>query len=59
MIEPFFQDDAFRRSVLAKIKLGRLGRVQDVVGAAVYLASEASALMTGSALMLDGGWTAD
>jgi NAD(P)-dependent dehydrogenase (short-subunit alcohol dehydrogenase family) len=59
MTEPFFRDEAFRRSVLAKIKLGRLGRVQDVVGAAVYLASEASALMTGSALMLDGGRTAD
>jgi NAD(P)-dependent dehydrogenase (short-subunit alcohol dehydrogenase family) len=59
MTEPFFRDEAFRRSVLAKIKLGRLGRVEDIVGAAVYLASEASALMTGSALMLDGGWTAD
>ena len=59
MTEPFFRDKAFRRSVLSKIKLGRLGRVEDVVGAAVYLASEASALMTGSALMLDGGWTAD
>ena len=58
MTEPFFRDEAFRRSVLSKIKLGRLGRVEDVVGAAVYLA-EASALMTGSALMLDGGWTAD
>jgi NAD(P)-dependent dehydrogenase (short-subunit alcohol dehydrogenase family) len=59
MTEPYFRDEAFRRSVLSKIKLGRLGRVEDVVGAAVYLASEASALMTGSALMLDGGWTAD
>jgi NAD(P)-dependent dehydrogenase (short-subunit alcohol dehydrogenase family) len=59
MTEPFFRDEAFRRLVLSKIKLGRLGRVEDVVGAAVYLASEASALMTGSALMLDGGWTAD
>jgi NAD(P)-dependent dehydrogenase (short-subunit alcohol dehydrogenase family) len=43
MTEPFFRDEAFRRSVLAKIKLGRLGRVEDIVGAAVYLASEASA----------------
>jgi NAD(P)-dependent dehydrogenase (short-subunit alcohol dehydrogenase family) len=59
LTEPFFRDEAFRRSVLSKIKLGRLGRVEDVVGAAVYLASEASALMTGSALMLDGGWTAE
>lgn len=58
MTKPFFEDDAFRASVLSKIKLGRLGRISDVVGAAIFLASEASALMTGSALMLDGGWTA-
>ena len=56
---PFFEDAAFREQVLAKIKLGRLGQVADIMGAAVYLASDASSLMTGSALMLDGGWTAD
>ena len=59
MTKPFFEDSAFRASVLSKIKLGRLGQVDDVTGAAVFLASDASALMTGSALMLDGGWTAD
>ena len=59
MTRPFFEDEAFRASVLSKIKLGRLGQVEDVTGAAVYLASGASSLMTGSALMLDGGWTAD
>ncbi len=42
-----------------KIKLGRIGEVEDIMGAAVFLASEASALITGSALMIDGGWTAD
>ena len=57
MTRPFLADAAFKASVLAKIKLGRLGRVEDVMGAVVYLASDASALMTGSALMLDGGWT--
>ena len=41
-----------------KIKLGRVGLVEDIMGAAVYLASDASALVTGSALMVDGGWTA-
>lgn len=41
------------------IKLPRVGEIEDVMGAAVFLASDASALMTGSALMLDGGWTAD
>lgn len=59
MTKPFFEDEGFRASVLEKIKLGRIGRVEDVVGAAIFLASDASALMTGSALMLDGGWTAE
>lgn len=59
MTKGFFEDPQFRDAVLSKIKLGRLGTVEDVVGAAVYLASDASGLMTGSALMLDGGWTAD
>lgn len=59
MTRPFFEDEVFATSVLKKIKLGRLGQVNDVTGAAVFLASDASSLMTGSALMLDGGWTAD
>ncbi len=59
MTKPYFADPAFRAQVLAKIKLGRLGQVDDVTGAAVFLASDASSLMTGSALMLDGGWTAE
>lgn len=42
-----------------KIKLGRPGKVEDIMGAVVFLASDAAALVTGSALMVDGGWTAD
>ena len=42
-----------------KIKLGRTGAVEDIMGAVAFLASDASALVTGSALMVDGGWTAE
>jgi NAD(P)-dependent dehydrogenase (short-subunit alcohol dehydrogenase family) len=59
MTAPMFQDPAFRASVLAKIKLGRLGLVEDLMGAVVFLASDASALMTGTSMIVDGGWTAD
>ena len=56
---PFFQNAAFRDDVLRKIKLGRLGQVEDLMGAVVFLASDAAALITGTALVVDGGWTAD
>lgn len=59
LTRPFFQDQAFLESVLSKIKLGRVGQVEDLMGAVVFLASAASALMTGSTLTIDGGWTAD
>jgi NAD(P)-dependent dehydrogenase (short-subunit alcohol dehydrogenase family) len=59
MTKPFFENKAFRDEVLSKIKLGRLGQLEDLTGAVVFLASDASALMTGSALKLDGGWTAE
>lgn len=55
----FLKEEGFKREVLSKIKLGRIGRVEDVTGAIVFLASDASALMTGSAIVVDGGWTAD
>jgi NAD(P)-dependent dehydrogenase (short-subunit alcohol dehydrogenase family) len=59
MTKPFFDDPAFKASVLAKIKLGRIGRVEDLMGAILFLASDASALMTGTSMLIDGGWTAD
>lgn len=51
-------DPAFRRYVLDNIKLRRPGRLEDIMGPVVFLASEAAGLITGSALMVDGGWTA-
>jgi NAD(P)-dependent dehydrogenase (short-subunit alcohol dehydrogenase family) len=51
--------EQFRTEVLKKIKLGRLGQVGDLTGAIVYLASDASSLMTGTSMIIDGGWTAD
>jgi NAD(P)-dependent dehydrogenase (short-subunit alcohol dehydrogenase family) len=59
LTKPMFEDAAFKASVLAKIKLGRLGTVEDLMGAVVFLASDASALMTGTSLVVDGGWTAE
>ncbi|MEC8962215.1 MAG: glucose 1-dehydrogenase [Pseudomonadota bacterium] len=58
MTEPMLEDRAFKDRVLSQIALGRLGQVEDLMGAVVYLASDASRLVTGSALMVDGGWTA-
>lgn len=58
LTEPTFADPDKRAWLEQKIKLGRVGAVEDVMGAVVYLSSDASALVTGSAQMIDGGWTA-
>lgn len=59
MTRPYYADPVFLADVLAKIKLGRLGKVEDLMGAVIFLASDASSLMTGSSLVIDGGWTAE
>jgi NAD(P)-dependent dehydrogenase (short-subunit alcohol dehydrogenase family) len=59
MTRPFFENATFRANTLGKIKLGRVGQVEDLMGAILFLASDASALVTGSSLMVDGGWTAE
>jgi NAD(P)-dependent dehydrogenase (short-subunit alcohol dehydrogenase family) len=59
MTRPFFQNQAFREDTLRRIKLGRLGQLEELTGAIVFLASDASSLMTGTSLVIDGGWTAE
>ncbi len=58
MTAPFLAQSAFADEVRSRIPLGRIGRVDDVVGAVVFLASDAARLVTGASLIVDGGWTA-
>lgn len=58
LTEPMFEDKEFYQEVLSKIPLGRIGEVEDVVGAVVFLASPAADLITGHTLLVDGGWVA-
>ncbi|MDJ0683763.1 MAG: SDR family oxidoreductase [Alphaproteobacteria bacterium] len=55
---PSFEDPEKRAWILDAIKLGRPGEVEDIMGAVIYLASDAASLVTGTALLVDGGWTA-
>lgn len=56
--KPMFEKAGFRDYALRNIPLGRIGKPEDVTGAVIYLASEASNLVTGHVLLVDGGWTA-
>ena len=58
LVRPFFNYPTFRQWVLDRIPMGRLGTVEEVASAVVFLASPAAALVTGSSLLADGGWTA-
>jgi len=58
LTKPFFDDPETRKWILDRIPLGRAGTVEDVAQAVVFLASPAASLVTGSSLLVDGGWTA-
>jgi NAD(P)-dependent dehydrogenase (short-subunit alcohol dehydrogenase family) len=59
LTRPNFEDPEKRAWIEDKIKLGRAGEVEDIMGAVVFLASQASAIVTGTSLLVDGGWTAE
>ena len=58
MVKKFFKDKKFKTEMINNIPLGRLATESDIATAIVYLASNASSMITGSSLMIDGGWTA-
>lgn len=58
LTEATFADPDKRAWIDEKIKLPRIGKIEDIMGAVVYLASDASALVTGTSILVDGGWTA-
>ena len=59
LAEQSLKDPERRAWILSKIKLGRVGEIEDLMGPVVFLASGASAMMTGTHLIIDGGWTAE
>ena len=58
MTAPNFADPVFHKDALSRIPLGRIGQLDEIMGAIVFLASPASGLITGASLTIDGGWTA-
>jgi NAD(P)-dependent dehydrogenase (short-subunit alcohol dehydrogenase family) len=58
MTRPMLEDPAFRDFVFGMIPMGKVATVEDVAAAVVFLASPAAAMITGTSLLVDGGWTA-
>lgn len=59
LTQPTFEDPDKLAWIMDKIKLPRVAEVEDLMGAALFLASDASSMMTGTSMLIDGGWTAD
>ena len=58
LTKPFMENQEFMQDILNRIPLGHVGQPEDVAGAVLYLASDASRLVSGSSIKVDGGWTA-
>ena len=58
MTKRFFKSKNFKREVLNKIPLGRIAEVSDIATAVAFLASNSSSMITGTSILIDGGWTA-
>jgi len=58
LVEGTLKDPKKLKWIKEKIKLGRIGELEDIMGAVVFLSSDAASLITGTAIMIDGGWTA-
>ena len=59
LTQPTFNNPERLAWIMDKIKLPRVAEVSDIMGAALFLASDASAMVTGTSMLIDGGWTAD
>ena len=58
MTKRFFKSKKFKKEVVNNIPLGRIAEVSDVATAVAFLASDASSMITGTSILIDGGWTA-
>ena len=58
MVKKFFRNKDFKKEVISNIPLGRIATVSDVATVVVFLSSDASSMITGSSILIDGGWTA-
>jgi len=58
MVERVLADDKWRNIILSRTPLKRLGKVEEIAEAIAFLASEKASYITGSNMMVDGGWTA-